>query len=132
MNLYERYASQEISMQELKEIEASGVVHFENQGVSRSNNRLFICVITFTSLHELITDLCAQSFPSTEALDRVISEAAALSLFMIEPLLIKRPLIVVKNHKLCGFNQRLLGKLLQLPLQSKVVENCTSNYEPCS
>ncbi len=57
--LVRTYGSQEVGMAELRSIEKSGLVSFENRGISRSDTDCLLCVVTFIDLarfkHELLT-----------------------------------------------------------------------------
>lgn len=66
MALYHQYSAKEISMDVLKEMEASRVVRFENLGVSRQYNNLFVCRIICDPLEALINALCSQTFDSLD------------------------------------------------------------------
>jgi len=57
---------------------------------------------------------------------------AALLLLMMEPILIRRPLMVISGRKLCGFEQESVERLLGTPLQAKVSAACTARDEPCA
>jgi len=75
MRLEEIYASKEISMDDLKVIQASKLVSFDNQGVSRSNKDCLLCKIRFDKLHDLIHKLTHTKFSSIHAVDRCIKES---------------------------------------------------------
>jgi len=52
-----------------------------------------------------------------------------LELFMKEPILIKRPLLIINGNKICGFEQNKIEALLDIQLSTKVSNNC-SNLSP--
>jgi nitrogenase-associated protein len=60
-----------------------------------------------------------------------ISEAAAIKLLMLEPLLIRRPLIVALGRKLCGFDANKLESILQVRFESYSSEACSSPDSAC-
>lgn len=70
--LKKQYASKEISMDELKTIESSGIVSFLNDGISRSNKDCLKCVITFVAMKELIEGITSREFPNIEILQAYI------------------------------------------------------------
>ena len=58
-------------------------------------------------------------------------ERSALKLMMMEPILIKRPLMVLNGVKLCGFDQKVVEQHIGRLLQSTVSSACSSSHEPC-
>ena len=58
-------------------------------------------------------------------------EASALKLLMMEPILIRRPLLVIDSRKICGFDQQQVEALLGTPLGQKVGTACSSAEERC-
>ncbi len=70
--LKKQYASKEISINELRTIESSGIVSFVNDGISRSNKDCLKCVITFVAMKELIEEITAREFPNIEILQAYI------------------------------------------------------------
>lgn len=60
-----------------------------------------------------------------------MNEAAALELLLLEPILIKRPLMVISNKKLCGFDQDKVDALLDITSQVRVETACSSANESC-
>lgn len=62
--LIEMYSSQELGMQTLKELEVSGLVSFDNQGISRSNTDCLLCVISFNKLVQFKDELLSCHFDS--------------------------------------------------------------------
>jgi hypothetical protein len=79
LELKKQYEAKEVTMDELKMIQASGVASFANQGISRSNRDCLQCVITFDRLNELIAGITRRTFASAEVLTTYI-EASALGL----------------------------------------------------
>ncbi len=50
----------------------------------------------------------------------LIDKEEALNLLMSNPILIKRPLLIVKNEKLSGFNQEKIEELLEIKIDLAV------------
>ena len=51
-----------------------------------------------------------------------------IKLMIENPILIKRPLMVIGNHKLCGFDTNRLSKLLNVDIDSlKNISTCTND-----
>ncbi len=71
-NLKKQYASKEISMDELRSIESSGIVSFVNDGISRSNKDCLKCVITFVAMKELVEEITSREFPNIEILQAYV------------------------------------------------------------
>jgi hypothetical protein len=67
-----QYASKEISMNELRTIESSGIVSFVNDGISRSNKDCLKCVITFVAMKELVEEVTSREFPNIDILQAYI------------------------------------------------------------
>jgi len=74
----------------------------------------------------------APKIKSGEVDPGLMSETAALQLLMRDPILMKRPLMVIGGRKLCGFDQKRVEALLEMPLQTKVSTACSSQHEPCT
>ena len=55
----------------------------------------------------------------------------ALQTLMRDPILIKRPLMVVGGTKLCGFEQKRVEALIGRPLDRKVMTACSAERTPC-
>jgi nitrogenase-associated protein len=55
-----------------------------------------------------------------------MTEAAALQLLMAEPILIRRPLMVVSDRKLCGYEPQLLEPLIGRTLAESAPVSCSS------
>lgn len=60
-----------------------------------------------------------------------MTKMSALELLLFEPILIRRPLMVVKNKKMCGFDQDAVEKLLGRRLNMAVSEQCSSTTDTC-
>jgi len=75
MQLEERYALREISLDDLKIIQASNLVSFDNHGISRSKKDCLLCEIHFDKVQNLIRKLTSTKFPSITALDVCINES---------------------------------------------------------
>ncbi len=60
-----------------------------------------------------------------------MSEEAALRLLMMEPMLIRRPLMVFAGKKMCGFDTASVEKQLGCPLRSPASEACSGENETC-
>ena len=64
----------------------------------------------------------------------LLSYDEALTLMTAQPLLIRRPLLVIKNHFLCGFDPQMITALLDLdrvPSQETQLEGCSHPQAPC-
>lgn len=61
-----------------------------------------------------------------------VSEQAALTLLLMDPILIKRPLMVIAGKKMCGFDQKEVEKCLGMPLNRSVPTACSSENETCN
>lgn len=72
-NLKKQYASKEISINELKSIESSGIVSFVNDGISRSNKDCLMCIIAFAAMKELVEEITSRDFPNIETLQAYIN-----------------------------------------------------------
>ncbi len=59
------------------------------------------------------------------------SEDEALELILKEPILIKRPLMVIGGQKICGFDSELVEQLLNIKFHSKVTTECSSKLHFC-
>jgi len=70
--LKKQYASKEISLDELKTMQSSGIVSFVNDGISRSNIDCLQCVIHFAAMKELIEEITSRNFPNIETLHAYI------------------------------------------------------------
>lgn len=70
--LKKQYASKEISLDELKTMQSSGIVSFVNDGISRSNTDCLQCVIHFAAMKELIEEITSRNFPNIETLHAYI------------------------------------------------------------
>jgi nitrogenase-associated protein len=60
-----------------------------------------------------------------------LSESAALQLLLMEPILIRRPLMVVVGRKMCGFDREKVERFLNAPLQAEPPQRCSCEHEPC-
>lgn len=74
-DLYNRYASQEIDFETLKQIEASGIVRFENHGISRSNKNALLCKVYFAPLEKLLNSIISKRFSNTDDLEKLLNES---------------------------------------------------------
>jgi len=54
----------------------------------------------------------------------VMFENEILELFIKEPILINRPLLIINGKKMCGFNQEKIESLLNSKLESKISNSC--------
>ncbi len=60
------------------------------------------------------------------------TEEDALQILLHDPILIRRPLISVNGHRMCGFDQSKIERLLDIPLNNQVDNSCSSSSsEPC-
>ena len=55
----------------------------------------------------------------------VMFENEILELFIKEPILINRPLLIINGKKMCGFDQEKIESLLNSKLESKVSNSCS-------
>ncbi len=76
--LKEVYGSREITMDDLRDIQVSGIVSFENCGISRTNRECLLCEIRFDRLIALIGKLTAAPFDSPESLKKQIENSGIL------------------------------------------------------
>jgi len=53
----------------------------------------------------------------------------ALNILVKEPLLIRRPLMVIGERKFCGFERKKIKKIFGLELDSTVGEACSTNQK---
>lgn len=73
--LIDTYGSQEVGMSELRSIEKSGLVSFENRGISRSDTDCLLCVVTFTDLARFKQELLTRRFDSLQRYETFIAES---------------------------------------------------------
>jgi len=59
---------------------------------------------------------------------KVLDESSAMKLLMENPILIKRPLMIINKRKLCGFNQWFVERLIKSEFNSKIPSYC-AHYE---
>lgn len=76
--LYENYASKEIDFETLKQIEASGIVRFENHGISRSQKNALLCKVYFDPLEKLLKTIVSKRFHDAMELESAL-DASKLS-----------------------------------------------------
>lgn len=60
---------------------------------------------------------------------RALNAEEAILAMQKEPILIKRPLMVIGEHYLCGFNTQKLSEILNQPIES--IDNTCSKNEDC-
>jgi len=53
-------------------------------------------------------------------------EASALPLLLEQPILIRRPLISVDGHRMCGFDQKRIETLINAPLGTPIDNGCSA------
>lgn len=53
-----------------------------------------------------------------------LNESEALALLMLEPILIRRPLMMIGSEKLCGFDTQRVAELLERDIEPMVQVNC--------
>jgi len=74
----------------------------------------------------------APAVKSGEIDPKAFAESDALMLLLQNPILIRRPLISVNGHRMCGFDQAKIEGLLNVRLGAKVDNSCSSaNGEFC-
>lgn len=113
--------------------------YLRNVGCSVIERNLLDSGLTLTELkaffaHMPVKDWFNPSAPkvkSGEVDPSAMNEAAALELLLLEPILIKRPLMVISNKKLCGFDQEKVDALLEVTSQAIVETACSSATESC-
>jgi len=71
-NLIDTYALKELDMSALREIERSGIVSFDNHGISRSNKDCLLCVLTCVELSDFKKELLNCNFDSYERYEAFI------------------------------------------------------------
>ncbi|MDA3945342.1 MAG: arsenate reductase family protein [Helicobacteraceae bacterium] len=74
----------------------------------------------------------APKIKSGEVKPEMLSKSVALQLLMRDPILIKRPLMVINGQKLCGFEQRRVEELLERELEAKIKTACSNSDESCT
>jgi len=70
--LYENYASKEIDFETLKQIESSGIVRFENHGISRSHKNALLCKVYFDPLEKLLKTIVSTRYENAAELEKVL------------------------------------------------------------
>lgn len=55
-----------------------------------------------------------------------LSEREALDLLYTQPILIRRPLVSINGHRMCGFDSKVIEDILGVKLDIKEEEKCTS------
>jgi nitrogenase-associated protein len=71
----------------------------------------------------------ARQIKSGEILPLKYSEKEALTLLTNNPILLRRPLMVIGDKKLCGFNQWFMQKSLKVELREKVSNQCVRSSD---
>ena len=61
-----------------------------------------------------------------------LSEKQALKLLLMEPILIKRPLMIIGKHRIIGFDQDQVEKILNISLARSVSTKCSSADDTCT
>lgn len=60
-----------------------------------------------------------------------MNEARAIEALFNNPILIRRPLLAIKEYKLCGFDANRLEKILGKPLSVNNIESCSKTADSC-
>ncbi|KIM11605.1 MAG: hypothetical protein KU37_05250 [Sulfuricurvum sp. PC08-66] len=60
------------------------------------------------------------------------STSQALDALMREPILIRRPLMLIAGQKMCGFDQLKIEALLGQRLDARIDESCSSTSDHCA
>jgi len=60
---------------------------------------------------------------------KTYSAEDAIVAFLKEPILIKRPLLVIEDHYLCGFDTKTISTILNKPLEK--IDNSCSKIDNC-
>ena len=68
----------------------------------------------------------APAVKSGEIAPDTYTESDALALLLENPILIRRPLMSVNGHRMCGFDQTKIESLLKVPLGVQAGESCSS------
>lgn len=79
-----------------------------------------------------IVNEAAPKVKSGEINFKTISKEQLLEKMIAEPILIKRPLIIVGDKKICGFNITQLNDALNLELDTKKQIGTCQNSDPCT
>lgn len=79
-----------------------------------------------------IVNEAAPKVKSGEINLKTISKEQLLEKMIAEPILIKRPLIIVGDKKICGFNITQLNDALNLELDTKKQIGICQNSDPCT
>ncbi len=61
-----------------------------------------------------------------------LSKEEALELIFAEPILIKRPLMLVNKERVCGFEQEKLPRLMNKSFDLNMLQTCSSHHENCN
>jgi len=61
-----------------------------------------------------------------------LSKKEAINLLFMEPILIKRPLMLIKDHRISGFEQIKIESLLNISFSSTLSNVCSSHKEVCN
>lgn len=73
--LYENYASKEIDFETLKQIEASGIVRFENHGISRTHKNALLCKVYFEPWEKLLKTILSKRFQNAAGLELFLDKS---------------------------------------------------------
>jgi len=60
------------------------------------------------------------------------SREEALNLLFMEPILIRRPLMVINNQRVSGFDKAKIETLLNVSLEQPLLDTCSSQGETCT
>ncbi|MFT5661148.1 MAG: nitrogenase-associated protein [Sulfurimonas sp.] len=71
----------------------------------------------------------APQIKSGEVVPVKLNEKEALTLVTNNPILLRRPLLIIGNKKLCGFNQWFMEKTFKVKLNTKVSNQCVRKAE---
>ncbi len=61
-----------------------------------------------------------------------LSREQALKMLMREPILIRRPLMVIGNRKFCGYDAEAIAKVLEKAFDNPVGESCSGEHDRCA
>lgn len=70
-------------------------------------------------------NMSAPQIKNAEINPKTLDATTAMALLMQNPILIRRPLMIINKRKLCGFNQWFVQRLLKTELSEKVPVYCT-------
>ena len=61
-----------------------------------------------------------------------LSKEEALNLLFMEPILIRRPLMLINNQRVSGFDKTKVESLLKVSLGLPLLDTCSSEHKTCT